>query len=253
MRPIIVGLFLAGFSLPSTAGVIFFDNSLQFNLATAGMNAMSTEGWENGANTPGLISFDDPIQPGVANGPFVSGSAAGIRVQSNTLGAAATTTSPTGAFGLVYGIAGSLGVSGNAQPSKQVSSNFPGNSFDIILTPVNGNTPLAIDLTPTFYRVAGASNSATLTITVYNTNNTLLGSITVDNVVDALETAYLGIAATGADSLGRINIWANVNDVTGADSLRVFGTNTSTPEPSTILMSAAGLAGLFLLKRRATK
>jgi len=236
----------------AAAGVTFYATSGAFASGIAGYQLITSENFESGNNGFGFNSFNDSLQPGVANGPFSGGSAAGMTFQSNTLGNNPTTTSPHGISGLTFGPTGTAGVSGNLQPSKQVSANFPDDSFDIILGALAGLNPLAMEMNPTFYRVSGASNTGTLTVRVYNTSNILIGSTTVSNVVDVSESSYLGIQATGADVLGRINIWADANSVEGADNMKVYSVAaaSSAPEPASVSLVLVALAGLVIARRK---
>jgi hypothetical protein len=232
------------------AGITFYTSQATFNTAASAYTFLGLENWNSGVGA-GVISFNDSLLPGVGNGPMPVGTnaAMGMTVQSNRLGDAPTTLNPFGASGLAFGAAGSAGASGNLQPTKQVSANNSGNSFDMLFTVVGGSTPKAIDLTPMYYRVLGTGNSATLNVRVYDTSNLLIGTATVTNVADVLENAYLGLEVTGATTIGRVNVAVsgNTTDVSGADNIRLFGSNP-VPEPATF--AVLGLGALALIRRR---
>ena len=232
------------------ASITFYTSQATFNTAASAYTFLGLENWNSGVGA-GIISFNDSLLPGVANGPMPVGTnaAMGMTVQSNTLGDAPTTLSPTGANGLVYGAAGIAGVSGNLQPSKQVSSNNAGRSFDMSFTTVGGSSPKAIDLTPMYYRLFGTGNTASLNVRVYDISNALIGTASVSNVADALENAYLGLEVTGATTIGRVNVAVSgtITDVSGADNIRLFGSNP-VPEPATF--AVLGLGALALVRRR---
>jgi hypothetical protein len=210
--------FSAGTGL---AGVEFQTTLPAFTAAATSFSLMGTENWSSAGNAP-AAAISDPLAPGVANGPFATGTsvASGIQVQSNTLGESATNTMPGG--GLFYAPMGFAGQSGNKQPSNQVSVNLQNESFDIIFSSVAGKAPRAVSLVPTFYRL-GNNTVGSVTIQVYNQANILIGSNIVANVQDSLESAFIGITTTGSDVLGRVNLWASTSDAVGADNISVYG------------------------------
>jgi len=226
-------LAVAGGSAPATAAVQFFVNDpAGFTTATAGYPLMGVEDWSSaGAASQTLV--EPPILPGQANGPFPQGTnaATGLAVISNANGANGAVLLP--GDDLFFAPAGFLGVSGNVQPSNQLSVNFNDNAFHLLLSDVGANVPAAISFTPIFYRTNGAANSGTVAVTVYDGANALAGSTSVPNVVDALETSFLGVVGAPAE-IRRINLWAGGTAVAGADSIRVYA-----PEP--------GAGGTFAL------
>lgn len=214
-------------------GVVFYVNDPSgFAAATASHVPLGSEDWSSAGNANAAV-VTDPLQPGVAKAPFPNGVAAatGMTVQSNSLGNAATALAPGG--NLFYAPAGFVGVSGAAQASNQLSSNVNGASFDMIFANVGDATPAAVSFSPMFYRTSGASNSATLSIEVFGTGGSQIGSTTVPGVADISEAAFVGVVTTPPDALGRVNVWATLNDVAGADNIDVL----TVPE--------AGSAGAF--------
>ncbi len=235
------------------AGVIFYFTTNDFASAASSLILSGTEDWSSAGNAP-ATSLSDPLSPGVPNGPFANGSSvgAGVQVQSNALGDNPTNTAP--GHGLYYAPAGFVGVSGNVQPSDQVSANAPNDGFDMIFQSPGGSTPKAVTFSPMYYELGGGggdagylpnvSGSADLTIRVYNQNNAFLGSATVSNVQDCLENAYLGITTTGGDTLGRVNVWATSTDTSGADNIAVY----ADAAPSPTLHALNWTSGNFTLR-----
>lgn len=204
------------------AGVVFYPVPANFNAAATPYTLLGTEDWSSATNN-NIADVADPLLPGVANGPFPTGSklSPGVQAQSNAGGNSPDL--PSAGHGLVYAPAGFVGYSGNVQPSKQLSSNVQGDSFDVIFGSTNNpSTVKAVSLSPMFYQL-GASSSGNITIRVYNQTNLFLGTTTVSNVQDCLENAYLGIVATNnSDTIGRINLWASSQDASGADNIAVY-------------------------------
>lgn len=246
-------LFLMGaaFTPAVHAGVIFYlNNPAGFNTAASAFTFKGTENWEESTLAAGNIAnFNDPLAPGVANGPFPTGTiaAAGVTAQSNTLGSAAATLSPRGVGGLATASVGYVGT-----PSDQVSPNSPNDSFDLIINP-SGNYSGAVGLNPLFFDFGATSSTSTpgtVVVKVYDQTNALLGSQTV-NGVDYSATAFLGMVTTGGSNIRRVNLWASTNtanSTAGADNIAVYG---ALPEPSsTMLMLGAGMAGLLQRRRR---
>jgi len=238
--------FCAAALLPlaaSNAAVVFFPgNAPDFNAAVTGLPILGTENWEESTLAPNSIATpNDPLSPGVANTNFPTGTnlAAGVRAQSNTLGGSAATLSPLGAFGLATASAGFAGT-----PSDQVSPNNFNQSFDLIFNPAAGSAS-AVSLSALYFDSAATSSTSTpgsVVISVYDLSNVLLGTQTLTNV-DYSQTDYIGIQATGASRIGRINLFASTNSAAstaGADDIVVYG---SVPEPA----SAATLGFVLLL------
>ncbi len=218
------------------AGVVFHATSGEFQQAVTGLRFMGSENWSSAGNAAAR-NLTDPLSPGVAKTPFANGTSAasGIRVQSNSLKNAPVAVSPGN--GLFYAPTGFAGLSGNIQPSNQLSAQRNDDSFDIVFSTVNGVLPRAVSLSPMYYKITGA-DAATVTVRVYNQANTLLGTTTVTNVKDCLEDAFLGIVTTGNDALLRVNLWATTTDVVGADNIAVHGSTTTGPR-----LRAAGITG----------
>jgi hypothetical protein len=226
----VVGLSLAHSAF---AGVTFYVNDTAgFNAAAVALTLAGTENFESSTQAPNQFqNLNDPLAPGVANPPFPTGTgtAAGVRVQSNTLAGSPSTTSPRGTIGLTTASVGFLGT-----PNDQISNQDPNDSFDMLFTPSNGQFVRAVGLHPLFFdnnATTATSNPGTLEIRVYNTSNVLLGTQTMTNV-DYSGTAFLGVVATGTDVIGRINIWDLSTTVffSGADDVSVYTAVTAPAE-----------------------
>lgn len=221
------------------AGVVFYATRQAFDAATSsGYVAMGVEDWSSAGNA-GIASVGEPLRPGIASGVFPHGTnpATGLTVQSNSHVTSGNSVAP--GAGLFYAPTGFTGLSGNQQPSNQLSANATGASFDMLFASVGDATPSALAFTPTYYRLA-TSNTGTITVKVFDESNGLLGTTTVPNVEDALEDAFLGIQTTDGDLLGRVNVWAGAIDTAGADDITVY----AVPESSE---TASGLAALLAL------
>ncbi len=232
----------------ASAAVVFFPNNpAGFNAAIAGRPLLGTENWEQSNLAAGNLMFlNDPLSPGVANGPFTTGTGtgAGVTAQSNTGGANSSALSPLGVAGLATASAGFAGT-----PSDQLSPNNWNQSFDLIFNAVGGPAG-AVSLIGLYFDAAASSSTSTpgsLLISVYDLSNVLLGTQTLTGV-DYSQTDYIGIQATGTSRIGRINLYASTNSANstaGADDISVY---SAVPEPS----SAAyfGLLLLSSLRRR---
>jgi hypothetical protein len=197
------------FAQSSSAAVVFYVNDQAgFNAATASFNVAGTENFEGSNLLPNQItSFDDPLVPSVANGPFPVGTqaSAGVSVRSNTLGGNPTSLSPHGAFGLSTASVGFIG-----SPSDQISNNYEADSFDLTFAPSNGQYVRAVGMAPLYFdsnATTSTSHSGSLQIRVYAANQTtLLGTQTI-NSVNFSGSSFLGVVSSGGDVIGRINIW----------------------------------------------
>lgn len=252
---IIVTVAIAGLSQNALAGVTVYTTQTAFNtaLSASGLTLMGTEAW----NAAGGVTFlNDPLAPGFANGPFPTGTplGMGMTVQSNTLGSSPSTTSPRGANGLIWYPAGSAGVSGNLQPSDQLSPNNAGDSFDMLFTTVAGTSPRMIDFTPTYYRILSLNNTATLNVQIYDAGGAFVFSELIGNVADCLESAYRGFQFTGSTTLGRINVSVLTAvgqpalDTASADNIRLYG--SPVPEPASLAAFGFGVWAFRQRRRR---
>jgi hypothetical protein len=233
----LVFIILLGWTQSSWATLVFINDAAGFNAAIAGYGLLGTENFESSTLGAGMItSFNDPLAPGVANSPFPSGTnpATGLTVQSNTLGGSPTTVSPRGFGGLATASAGYAGT-----PTDQISSNFPGDSFDMRF---GLTSTTAVSFTPlVFTTTSDPAAAGTANLRVYDKMNALIASM--DNIPVAVytnPTTVIGIVAMTGEDIGRINLFTTsygtsttTSDfVAGADDVSVFA---AIPETSSYL------------------
>ena len=228
------------------ADVVFFVNDAPgFAAAAAGLTLLGSEDWSSAGQVLATL-VGEPLVAGIPNGVFANGVAAatGLTVQSNTLGLHAANPNPGG--GLFFAPAGFSGLSGDMQPSNQLSANGQGSGFDLIFSAAPGGAPVAVALSPMYYRIATpGADSGDVDVAVFDDANALLGTVVVADVADVLEDAFLGIVLTDGDVLGRVNLWAGVSATTGADNLFVY----TVPEPAAGA-GAVAVCALALLRAR---
>ncbi|MEN1728199.1 MAG: Calx-beta domain-containing protein, partial [Pseudomonadota bacterium] len=229
-RPILIGLLLVLLSalpLNALAAVIFFQNDQAgFDAARAGTTFVGLEDFESSTNNSGgFQTFDDPLLPGVASAPnpwFPNGTnpTMGMTIQSNTLGGNPSMPAPNippGIRGLVTAPPGFLGT-----PTHQISNSQENESFDMVFGLAGTR---AVSFVPLIFDVASSGDSGTATIRIYDTGNNLIDTL-VDTPVAGFTnpTTVIGVVATGADSIGRINVFATSTDdvYSGADNIRVY-------------------------------
>ena len=222
---VVASVALLWLAPPSSAAVVFYVNDQAgFNTATAAFTLAGTETFEGSNLGPNaIVTFNDPLVPNVANGPFPSGTltSAGVSVRSNTLGANPTSLSPRGAFGLTTASAGYFGT-----PSDQISNNTQADSFDLTFAPSNGQFVRAIGMAPLYFDSSATtptSHSGSLEIRVYGADQTtLLGTQTITGV-NYSGSSFLGVVSSGGDAIGRINIWdlSAASHFQGADDISV--------------------------------
>jgi hypothetical protein len=231
------------------AAVVFYSNDPGgFGTAVSGLTFRGLEDFESSTLAPGNIAvLSDPLAPGVANGPFGSGTnfPMGLTVQSNTLGGAPATASPRGANGLATASAGYAGT-----PTDQVSNNNNGDSFDMLF---GLSDTLGVSLIPLVFPTSG-TGGGNATVRVYGAGDVLLNTISISVASYTNPTSYLGIVATGGDTIRRVNIFATDAgfDFSGADDIRVYtaATEPGIPEPGTWGMVALGCLAAGWLRRR---
>ncbi len=225
----------------SNAGIIFFINDQPgFNLQAGSLLLRGIEDFESSTLGPNQITIlPDPLAPGVANNPFPTGTnpATGLTVQSNTLGGSASAPSPRGSNGLATASAGFL-----STPSDQISNNSPQDSFDMLFALPSGAGVRAVSFIPLFFPDSGFA-TGTITIQAYGPLNTLLSSTTITGVDYVNAGSFVGIIATGADTIVRINLWdgSTGSNYQGADDIAVYSDIEAVPEPSTLLLSGLGM------------
>ena len=236
MRSLVALSVLLLSSASASALTFFIDDVAGFNAATSGLIFAGIEDFESSTLGPNLAtSFLDPLAPGVANGPFPTGTnpATGLTVKSNTLGGMPSITSP--GANLATASAGFFGT-----PTDQVSTSNPDASFDMIFGLPN---TFAVSFTPLVFDFDASGNDGIAQLRVFDSSNNLIGSL--DNIAIAgftNPTTFIGIVAMPGEDIGRINLFATSdNDIyTGADNISVY----LTPIPAALPLLASGL-GLF--------
>ena len=257
-RIIALCALVAGFISPASAGVIFHATPGAFNAAVAGLNFLGTEDFESSTLAAASIQiFDDALQPGIASAPvnvFPTGTnvSIGMTAQANALGGMPNAPSQRGVDALATASAGFA-----STPDDQLSTNFEGDSLDLIFVSPVTEPILAVSLTPLFFDSAfDITALGDIVVRVFDTSNVLLGSTTVTGVDYVQELAFIGIQTDGGDDIGRINLWDgdSVNHWQGVDDINVYAARptppTPMPEPGTLVLMAAGIAAFGARRKR---
>jgi len=201
---------------PVVTGVLeWYTNQADFEAAAAARGKVNkaVETFEESTQQPnGNGSLNDPLSPGVPNGPFPNGleGAPNLRVQSNLSGGNPVTPNPRGVDGLVNLSAGFGGA-----VSDLVMPNFFADSLDLQFsggnkTAVGGNTveytnggPLGVD------------------IRVYDTSNAYLGQMHFSSNIQG--TFFAGVISDVP--IGRINVYSPNNAGEGLDNIQLWYTD----------------------------
>lgn len=248
MKKIIFTIIITfGFANIAQADIVFFVNDQTgFNNATNSLTFLGIEDFESSTLTSGqVLGVDDPLAPGVPNGPLPMGTnpAIGLTIQSNTLAGNATTTSPFGVIGLAT-YADGFGSS----PTDQLTTQFMTHSLDLLFEPGTE----AVEFLPLF--VDGSGNpllTGPIEIEVYDSTNTFLDSILVSDVSFFLTDKTVGIVATNGMDIGRINLYDgnSVQHWQGVDEISVFRSQ-AVPEPGSAVVAMVLLSWFGSRRRR---
>ncbi len=221
----------------SGQGFLIFASRSQFNEFIKGPPPhclfKGLEDFEESTLLPGLsLVMDDPLAPGVANGPFLAGLSQGnLRVQSNTLGGAPVVPSPRGPGGLYT--EATLGPFGDV-----VLANTPADSLDLLF-------PLA-DKCAVAFDVLALGAPAGVQVSVFDTTNAMVAQGVV------APGSFFGIARLNhPNQIGRINVFAlsatGIGVREGADNISLY---VEVPAPAGLLVLLAP-ATVLARRRRA--
>jgi hypothetical protein len=221
------------FSPVGQAAVIFHNTSVAFDLAMdlAGHPLLGVEDFEGSTLTaPSNANINDPLSQGVPNGQYPAGLTQPMRVQTNTLNASPTTPSP-GSIMLLVPAGSRNSVSDVVVPASSAVS------FDWIM---HNPHIMGVGLNPIILHDGGLAE-----LKVYNQHNQLLGSF--QTLADAAGSTFVGIQATGADRIERINF----RGLSGFGRAAGDNARLHFPEPSSAAMLCiGGLAFVFSMRKR---
>lgn len=213
---LVFALCSSGAALATT---ITIDDQATFDGLVAGLNFEGLEDFES-ANMAGLLAVDDPLEFGVVNGPFPTGTTVdGLTLQSNTLEGTPTTTSPRGMEGLA---------TDDSPGTQYVTNALSGDSFDMLFDPGT----LAVSFNPLVLNFLGEDADGVFQIRVFDSSNTLIfeqDGIFASSYFDPSSYTLIGIVAMMGQDIGRINLYGT--SIMGTDPApysRVWTTSAST-------------------------
>jgi PEP-CTERM motif len=207
-------------SVPAYADLLTFSSAAAFGLAAPGLPIETFESGLVGAG--GLTSCTSPLSGAAASPCFPLGGLLPGVVYSSTPDPVMVVIG-AGFFGL-----------GNT--SKVLGPTLFASTMNITFTSANA---VGFDVYP-------GLATGNILISVFSPAEVSLGSFTIPGVAGG---SFFGVVST-TDLIGRVNI-ASQSASPGEviDNLR-FGTPTTVPEPSSLLLLAAGSAIAFRLRRR---
>ena len=213
---------VAAFSIGgfADAAITFFTNEALFNqaLADAGKVSKGIEDFEQAILPPppnNVVVLNDPLNINNLQGLFPRGDFINnLTFQSNLDNPGVNGPNPRGVGALVLfgpGLAGSINVS--------LLSSQLADSFDIISGPPAGGNHTALGM-------HGATNQQgpfPVDVRVFDKNEQQIGG-PFEIVVGSDVTQFLGILATGGDTIGRVNLSSSILE-------GVFDVQTYLPDP----------------------
>jgi hypothetical protein len=218
----------------ATADITWYDDQGEFEAAAlaAGLVFFELETFEESTLPPNSVTgFNDPLAPGVPNGPFPAGMTGCTDwiYQSNLGGGNPAQPNPRGVNGLAAASVGFMGAT-----SDVVVANTFVDSVDMDL--YDGAEKWAVGMNPVTF-VGGN----TVQVRAYGVGEALLGMITVP--ANAGGTTFVGvIAADEGQLIGRVNIFDPGNGAEGGDNIQTW-----IPEPASLALLALG--GLLIRRR----
>ncbi len=225
-------LLIAVLVMPASAlaDIVFYTDPVAFEMAATneGYVPFEFEDFEESTLSGGEMAFDDPLCPGVGNGPFPSGltGVSDMCVQSNASGEFAPTANPRGTDGLRTYTAGH-----NGATSDVVLSNVNSDSTDLIFD-------IGAEKHGVGFNMLDFAGGAGLYIEVYGPGDTLLGE-GGNFEADHTGSHFLGIVGTEEELIQRINIYSIFWGYEGADNIQTW-----VPEPSSLVLLAFSLVAL---------
>jgi len=210
----------------ATADLTWYTDQAAFEAAAsaAGLSFFELEDYEECTLPPNsIVAFNDPLAPGVPNGPFPAGmtGVSDMIVQSNMGGGNPAQPDPRGTTGLRALSVGFYGAS-----SDIVLSGLFVDSFDLDFD--GGAEKWAVGFnTLTFL------GGTTVEIRAYGVNEVFLGMTAVS--ADAPGTYFVGVIAIPDQLIGRVNIYDPVSAAEGADNIQTW-----IPEPASLALLALG-------------
>ncbi len=231
------------------AGIIFYTDEALFNqaLADAGKISKGIEDFEQTLLGPGFAAvLDDPLninnlqdftgQPVFNPGDFIDN----LTFQSNTNGTPGI--DDPGVNGLFpLGLKGLFLVGPDTLAlglSAGLLSGLGPDSFDILSGPPAGDNHTALGM-HVFTLFTGGPRP--VEVRVFDKNEQQVGFFPI---VTNINGTFLGILATGGDTIGRVNLWSNDTFQEGVYDVQTY----LIPAPSALAL--LGLTGLVGVRRR---
>jgi hypothetical protein len=216
---------LVGSASRATAGVIFFASEAAFDLAAPGI-AVQTFAASTIAPL-GVGAMSNPLDSTTNNGLFVPGDILpGLSIT-------ATGNNP----GNDLAVAG-VGFAGNTNNS--VFANFFVETLNLNFGPAVGAVGMGM------LSEFGISD---FDVSVFGPGDVLIGSTTVLAVPNSGAGLFLGMIATGGDSITRVNLSSQDVQAEGVDLVKFGNVGRAVPEPSSVTLFGLGLAGLAVALR----
>lgn len=211
--------------------VIFFDVKDEFEQFNRdeGKFLKGFEDFEESTLGPGdVAAFDDPLAPGVPNGPFPNGleGVDNMIMQSNLFGMNAPEPNPRGVGGMVTLSVGFAGAN-----SDVVGANTFVDSLDLIFNPDDNHTGVGFDV----FDLAGGND---VHIAIFDKANREIAKIDWGG---GFEKTFFGVWSK--ETIGRINIAAFNDGGELVDNVQLW-----IPEPASLSLLLLG--GLALIRRR---